>query len=321
MKTINKVFLALIILFAAYSCEDILEEDITNDMVTTIYPKNNLEIESNAVNFQWNKLDGADDYRIQVYSSDQNMVLDSLVSTTNFVYTLTPGSYQWRVRGENFAYQTAYTFPTSFKLIATEDLTNQIVQLNNPGSGSYSNDTTPLFSWTSISAAQYYYFQLINVTGGNTVVYEDPELNGTSLTLASDLITTDGQYQWKVKGINPDNSTETQFASRSFYIDTTAPNSPQNSQPQNDATVNADDNVNFVWTVPQDTGVVNSSLTYTIQIATDAAFTNIILTDNSQTASYQYTLTSTGTYYWKVKAFDLAGNQGNYSSSFKLTVQ
>ena len=99
MKTINKLLLCIGVISLA-ACDDIIEKDITGDMVIPLYPMNDTEIESNVVNFQWNELDGADDYRIQVYSESNNMVLDSLVNETNFTYPLAPGHYQWRVRGE-----------------------------------------------------------------------------------------------------------------------------------------------------------------------------------------------------------------------------
>ena len=102
MKTINKLLLA-VILVITYSCDDIIEEDITDNNIIVQYPLNEQEIESNVVNFQWEELKGADDYRIQIYATGQNVMVDTLVNKANFTYNLNPGKYQWRVRGENFA--------------------------------------------------------------------------------------------------------------------------------------------------------------------------------------------------------------------------
>lgn len=318
MRTINKIlFVALITVI--YSCEDIVEEDITNDNITINYPQNNQQIESNVVTFQWNLLDGADKYRIQVYSSGQNIVLDSLVNSNQFTHSLNPGSYQWRVRGENFAYQTAYTFPATFTLIETSDLTNQQVILSSPANNLYTQNITPTFTWTGVNAAESYTLQLINVSAGNNIIHEQTGIIGTSFTPSNTIIIQDAQYLWKVKAVN--STSETAFTSRTFYIDRTSPNQVQNTLPANEAIINDGTVVNFTWAAPNDTGAVTSPIQYTIQIATDQSFSNIVQSDNMSITSYQYTFNSTGDYYWRVKATDMAGNQGSYSSYFKVTVQ
>lgn len=320
MKTINRL-LFVVLAIVLYSCEDIIEEDITNDNLTIVYPKNNEQIESNVVNFQWESLKGADKYRLQVFSESQNMVLDSLVNKNNFTYPLTAGKYQWRVRGENFAYETAYTFPASFTLIATTDLSKQQVQLAFPQADLYTKETSFTFSWTALSAAEYYVFQLINVTSGNLLVLEKSDLTGSSFTLPVGTITEDGQYLWKLKAVNSESETETPFATRTFYVDRVVPNQSQNLLPLNNSIHIIDSPVNFTWTVPADTGVVISPVTYVIQIASDQNFTNIIQTAPVPNPEYIYTFSSIGDYYWRVKTVDKAKNESNYSTHFKLTVK
>lgn len=318
MKTIIKLFLAVVFI-AAMGCEDILEEDITNDMITVTYPLNNTQIESNVANFQWMELDGADDYRIQIFSTSQNVVLDSLVPTNHFTYSLAPGEYQWRVRGENFAYQTAYTFPLSFTMIETSDLTNQQLQLTNPSNNLYTQNTTPSFSWTGINAAEYYSFMLINVTDGNQIIHEEDEITGTSLTLGSSIITEDGQYQWRVKAVNSES--ETQYSTRTFYVDRTAPNSPQNMSPADETSVNPETELTFEWSPSEDTGVVISAVSYIFEISTTENFSNIIHTATPAIPSYDYTFVAEDTYYWRVKCIDEAGNQSGYSVAYQITVE
>lgn len=87
MRVSTKFFLGSFFLFS-FACEDILEEDISGDMVQISYPFNNAVIESNIVSFQWGALGGADSYRIQIYRDNAAMALDSLVSSTNFSYPL-----------------------------------------------------------------------------------------------------------------------------------------------------------------------------------------------------------------------------------------
>jgi len=319
MKTITK-WLFVLLLVAFYGCDDIIEEDITDDMLIPAYPLNNAQIESNVVNFQWQDLSGADDYRIQVYSSNQNMILDSLVRTNNFTFAILPGSYQWRVRGENFAYQTSYTFPLSFSVIETDDLTNQQVQLLYPGSGIFTQEATFTYTWSEVASAQEYVFQLINVSGGNTLLHQQNNITATLYSPPTGLIADDGQYMWKVKAINTENDTETQFASRNFYVDNTPPNQPLNTLPENETEENISTSIDFEWNPAQDQGPVSSSLTYIIQIATDTSFNSVIHTATTSNTAYQYTFTSENTYYWRVKAVDQSGNQGNYGGYFKIKI-
>jgi hypothetical protein len=315
---IIKLLIFFTICAAFISCEDIIEEDITNDLVVITYPQNNQQIESNVVNFQWNELDGASDYRIQVQSG-QFIVLDSLVSSNNFTYELDPGTYKWRIRGENFAYKTEYTFPVEFTLIETGDLSNQQVILVSPSNNIYTQNINPTFSWNGITAASSYDFELLNVTAGNNIVHQAPGQAGTSYTLPNSVITQDGQFLWRVRAKNAD--TQTNFTSRTFYIDRTPPNQPQNVSPANDVILNDGTIVNFSWNAPTDTGPVTSSVQFTIQIATDQNFNNIIQTDNTSVSSYQYTFNTVGNYYWRVKSKDLAGNESVQSSFFKIVIQ
>lgn len=318
MKTISKLIF-LVFVGILVSCEDILEEDITNAMITVNYPLNNEEIESNVVNFQWSELDGADNYRIQIFSTSQNIVVDSIVSTNYFTHSLNPGAYQWRIRGENFAYQTAYTFPINFTLVETDDLTNQIVQLISPSAGLYTQNTTPIFSWGNLNAAEYYTFELLNVTNGNEIIHQEQEISGTSFNLSPGIITQDAQYEWKIKAINSES--ESQYSTRTFYIDRTIPNQPQNIFPANNTIVDINEEIEFEWSVSDDPGSITSSLSYIIEISTNQNFNNLILSSSTVTTDFQYTFVSEGDYYWRVKAIDLAANSGSYSLYFKVTVE
>ena len=110
MKTISKIILLAFTLMI-FSCEDVLEDDITNEIIQTISPIEGEVVSSNVVNFQWNIQKGADKYRVQVYNANQAIVLDSLVENkSNLTYPLLAGAYKWRVRGENFGYQFSNIF-------------------------------------------------------------------------------------------------------------------------------------------------------------------------------------------------------------------
>ncbi len=317
MKTVNKIWL-LSLALGIVSCDDIFEKDITNDTIQTISPSNEAVVESNVVNFQWNSLEGADKYRIQVIASNQAIVLDSLVSKTNLTFPLTQGVYQWKVRGENFAYQSSYSTLLNLTVMETSNLANQQVVLSSPSNGFYTNDTNLTCSWLGINKADYYDLELINMTKGQTVVYQLSDITNTSATLNNTILSQDAEYQWKIRAVNT--TSKTAFTSRVFLLDKMNPNQPQNNLPANNAVKVANQSITFDWISPTDTGTIQSPIAYTIEFANSNAFTTIIQTSNSSTATFSQIFTLAGEYYWRIKTSDTAGNSSIYSVPFKFTI-
>lgn len=316
MKTINKIILiALAIL--TYSCEDILEEDISNDTIQILSPANNSKIESNVVSFKWNTLTGADKYRIQVYESDQVLILDSLTTKTNITLPLSAGNYMWRVRGENYAYESVYSFPSNFSTTIPDDLTNQQVVLSSPDNDKFVNFLNVTLSWEPLKNATSYSLRVVNTTSGQEV-YSKPDITDTSITL--DLPTlVDGTYEWRLKAKNTNTETK-QYSARKFNIDTTIPNQPKNTLPADNSTQTANSSVAYTWSIATDGGNVKSPISYIVEFAIDIDFSTIIKAQNSNTTTLQQTFTNTGVYYWRVRAMDGAGNIGANSTEFKFTV-
>lgn len=319
MRVSTKFFLGSFFLFS-FACEDILEEDISGDMVQISYPFNNAVIESNIVSFQWGALGGADSYRIQIYRDNAAMALDSLVSSTNFSYPLLGGHYQWRVRGENSAYESQYSFPAAFTVLESSDLTNQQVILASPANGLYTNSPSLTCTWQALAAAQSYSFQLFNVTSGQILVVDEDEIAGTSILLNNASLLQESEYQWKVKARNDDSETAV-FSSRSFYIDRTVPNQPQLASPANDTDQMLSQPISFAWNSSPDSGTIQSPLRYVIEFSNTASFSTVLQSSTVNSASFEESFTSDGTYFWRVKAVDKAGNNGNYSNPFKFVIE
>lgn len=317
MKTLNSIILIALSIIT-FSCDDVFEEDITDDIIQTTYPTSNTQIESNVVSFQWNSLKGADKYRVQVYGSNQLIVLDSLVSTNHFTTSVSPGSYQWRVRGENFAYQSAYTFPIPFSVIETEDLTNQQVVLISPANSFYTNATSLTCSWQEVSVADSYDLQLIDVTHGQSVVYQQSGITSTSVTLNSTALALESEYQWKIRALN--STSQTGYTSRNFFIDRTNPNQPQNNLPATNSIQIINQPISFSWTTLADPGTIQSPVSYIIEFSNDASFATIIQTSASSTTTFSQSFTQSGIYYWRVRIKDEAGNNSANSTSFKFTI-
>ncbi|MDP5201883.1 hypothetical protein [Flavobacterium sp. DG2-3] len=316
MKTLNKILLISLSLFI-FSCDDILEEDITNDIVQVISPTKDAVVESNVVNFKWNSLKGADKYRVQVYEYDQVLILDSLTTKTNLTLPLAAGSYIWRVRAENYAYQSTYSFPSNFSTNIPDDLTNQQVILLTPDSDKYLNFTNITLNWEQLDNATSYSVRVVNTVTGQEV-YPQTDLTDTYLTLDLPEL-ADGNYEWRVKAKNAETETR-QYAAKRFNVDTTAPNQPKNSLPADNATQTVNTAASFTWTIASDIGNIKSPISYVVEIATDIDFTSNLQTLNSNTTTLSYTFATAGTYFWRVRAVDVAGNIGTNSTGFKITV-
>lgn len=315
MKTINKlILLALAIL--TYSCDDILEEDISDNTVQIISPTEDTTIESNVVNFKWASLEGADKYRIQIYE-DEILLLDSLTEKTNLTLPLETGSYSWSVRGENYAYESIYSSPSNFSTLIPDDLTNQQVVLSSPDNNKFFNFIDIDLTWETLDKATSYNVKVIN-TATNEEVFSKPNLTDTTVKL--DLITlADGNYEWRLTAKNDESETR-QYSFRKFNIDTTIPNQPKNTSPADNTPQTVNTSVTYTWSIAADIGTSKSPVSYIIEFASDADFNSIIDTQNSNSKTLLRTAPETGIYYWRVRAIDGAGNIGTNSTGFKFTV-
>lgn len=317
----NIKFLSIICLILFLSCDDILEENLTDDLVTPIAPTEGSIITNNLVNFSWNPLEGADDYRLQLANVSQNNVilLDSLINGTSFQYPLEPGTYQWRIRGENFAYETAYSFPVFFTVEASSDLANQTLILNTPTDNLYTNNSNLLFTWNDLQYADSYTFELVKNLNGQTTVAQQSGITATNYSVNTTVFDVDAEYIWKVKALN--STSETIYTSRSIYLDRQAPNQPSLVSPADEENITGT-LVDFNWTVGQDNGNIQSEVSSILEIAQDANFNTIIeslsITNGN---AQQVTIASLGTYYWRVKTNDAAGNSSSYSISRSFTTE
>lgn len=321
MKKYVKYIIIVCIAFFI-GCDDIIEDDITDDSIALQAPLDRTEIIGNSVQFRWNGIEGADEYRIQINNKRTNtIILDILVGTTLFDYTTNPGSYTWRVRGENFAYQTAYSFNSEFTMVASTNLEDQKVALDAPINNEYTNDPEITFSWNPISTATFYKIKISKVEGTTeTVVFDnnDDNISDASFTIGSSVITEDSQYKWEILAGN-DESVTAYSTPRNFFIDTQDPPAPVLEMPASGNTAAIDDEVTFTWGYT-DTGEVTSGITSTIQIATDQDFNDVIDTGSNAATEYVYTFITADTYFWRVIGKDDAGNTGAYSEVSQIII-
>ncbi len=144
------------------SCEDILEEvDISDRQVTIFAPLNNTTLTSNAVGFNWDKVEDATTYRFQLatpnFMEAQQLVLDSIFQIdslgnvgTTIQQNLPNGPYEWRIKGMNSGFETDYT-NSSFVVDGDENLDldpPNTPELVAPTSGTAQDENLVNFAWT-----------------------------------------------------------------------------------------------------------------------------------------------------------------------------
>ena len=104
----------IIVLALFYNCEELIEvEDISEETVSVLAPTDNTTLDNTVVNFSWEPMDYAEAYQLQVafpnFDNAQVILEDTLLSITSYTKILDQGSYQWRIKAKNFAYETQYT--------------------------------------------------------------------------------------------------------------------------------------------------------------------------------------------------------------------
>lgn len=312
-KTIIVCFMA-VILFSP-SCKDIFERNLEKSSVTIQSPPDSYQSTTFTVNFWWDEVKGADEYRLQIVSPDftniTQLVLDTPVTSNQFAYTLNPGSYCWRVRAENNSSHTDYA-TRCLSIDSAPDLSAQQLVLASPANNFITTQSGISFKWYPLLNADDYRFEL-----------HAPDFNG-SLVIPVVILTdtfsavsglAEGTYQWGVRGQNTFSNTS--FSIRTFIIDATAPATPVLLSPVNNDTLDGS-SMDFTWSQPADSG---SAISDSLWIYSDT-ITWIPLKEYFTSATIQNVDTlSAGVYFWDMMAIDAAGNKSSYSSLRKFVVQ
>lgn len=110
----KKIVFSCCICILFVSCSDVvLVPDISGDSIRVLAPTDGALLNENVVTFTWEAVEDAERYQIQIakpnFANALQIVTDSTTTNLNFNKVLELGEYQWRVRGENSEYQTAYS--------------------------------------------------------------------------------------------------------------------------------------------------------------------------------------------------------------------
>jgi len=294
----------VIIACVLWSCDALVEEDVSNKPVALLTPPNAFVSSDFTIAFKWEDVEEADFYRIQIVKPDfENTVqflVDSLTSQSEFSFSFESGAYEWRVRSENNNSQSDYAVG-SF-VVDVSDLSNQTLVLSAPVDFFVSNENTQDFTWEELPTTENYNFQLYGDLNGGIGDPIGDELTVFSNTLTSTL--SEGAYWWGVAGIG--SNSQTDMSLRRITIDTTAPSQALLDSPNDGESISTATYL-FSWTSGSDnlTNFSDSLLIFEDELLSIPA---LGIASPSNAISATVSSLAPGAYYWIVSRRDEAGN-------------
>ncbi len=282
---------------------------------TLVAPGNGATVPT-SVTLSWNEVPNATKYRVQIatdssFSAGSLFLHDSSVTTgSRDVSGLTgPATYYWRVAAGSAYGWGAYSVRRFFRTGSVPAAPVNIA----PPDGALDQPSSIQFQWSSSPNATAYHLQIAsdsNFTTGFAV--NDSTLADTSVTVPG--LASGTRFFWRVGARNDIGSSP--FSTRwTFTTQLQPPPAPALGSPANGAT-GVPVSPTLTWSV----GGGGGGLTFRVQVATDAGFSNQILDDTTVTALSRQIgpLQNSTQYFWKVTARNLAG-WGPASAAWSFT--
>ncbi len=295
-------------------CDDILEDDISNDEVALFAPAEGVQLDSGSVTFVWDPLEGALDYRLLLVSPDfenpAQVWADTITTGTSFTIPLAAGTYTWGVNAANTAYTTAF-FTRSFSIVeATDpDISDRSPNLVSPSADLEADAGTFVFLWDTIRDASDYNLRIVSPSFDNIATVVADTI--TSLSRASFQLDS-GVYEWGVQALN--NSSVSIRSIRSITVDVPfETRSLEILSPSDGATLDSG-SVVFIWEPLRD------AESYEFQLVTPS-FDGItsIISDEEVTSDRISVSLVPGSYEWSLRAVN--GDKKTERLTRSLTVQ
>jgi hypothetical protein len=303
MKLFLQSILSVACLFLL-GCEEFIEPSIEDKRVVLLSPAIGTETSEYAQTFWWEEVDKALSYRLQVVSPDfekiSKLVLDTVVKSNKFKYTLEPGKYEWRVQALNGSSQTIYN-KGSFTIFSTS-ISEQQVQLTNPSNNTITNLAAVSFQWLNLFGAKEYQIQVDTL---NNNFQDQTKLflnkNTSELNYASSF-SKDQVYKWRVKAINEADSSKWSVI-QSITYDKTPPAVVTLASPGNNVTVSKP--VTLRW---NGSAGAKKYLLYVYKSDSTTPFDGTYPITLTEVSSVFNSGTSGEQLFWEVRAVDDAGN-------------
>ncbi len=258
----------------------------------------------------WNAASLAVAYQVQIATTPTFSTTERDITTGSTAYSPSPlpdGAHYWRVRGRDSIgnwgpWSTVWVF-------IIDTVPPGIVTLVSPTSTSYINDNTPYLDWNVASGAYEYQIQIdydflfapayIDYTGTNTY-YTAPTLSNTD-------------FWWRVRAIDRAGNVGPWSAVWLFTVDTVPPGTPTLVSPLDDSYTN-------ISSPYLDWNTATGGATYQLHVDNDNDFSSLAVDYTSGNTFYTLPVLGDGTYYWRIRSIDLAGNIGGWSEVWQFTI-
>jgi hypothetical protein len=180
----------------------------------------------------------------------------------------------------------------------------------SPGSGA-SVDSVPVFSWSAVSGADHYQFQIAATNTFSPALYSIDTRN-TQAALSD--VLQNKTYYWRVRAMTATNGGGAWSVTRSMVMNWSDKADP--TTPADGASITYPDPLLLNWTA------IPGAEKYRVTVASDQALTTPVSGFPVTTQASAYALQSRlpdGTYYWGVTPIDAEGHDGTASDVFSFT--
>ncbi len=296
---LSPVIISLVILAALLiGCDDIFEEDLTNQSVVLLNPVEQASLKNTNVNFLWEQMEGANAYNIQLvkgsFAMPEAYLLDSTVTDNRYEIDLLVGKYEWKVAALNASSISKYIQRTF--TIDTSGISDQTVTVYTPEDSSYQNTLHIQCSWQPLTDALFYEIQL-DLLGTDTVTLTKQQLIATETQLST---TYEGWHTFKVFGLS-ENLNPSIPTTHKILVDTTTPKNSVITSILTDTIT--DETLLIEWDQYSDVG---SPIYDSIFLYSDSA---LITAQKTNFDFYRTPALPKGNLKFKIATYDVAGNR------------
>jgi fibronectin type 3 domain-containing protein len=275
-----------------------LESGYSNEIRTIAFTPPNLNFPANrsvrtdtAINFQWEKIDNASNYKIQ-FSTDSNFVsgvidvskTDTSLLRNGFIDNTT---YFWRLQTSDTVHFSRWSNISRFQTFVRKPILNNITTTNN-------NIT---INWTVNNSRNLRAFKIYRGTSANPTV----KLDSISASIFSytDTVANGIKYFYRITAINTDNI-ESDYSNELFAnsFNGTSLDTPINNK------IKEQLKPTFKWRSVQD------ATKYNLQLSADSVFGSTSIVDTTISGVslfYSKGLADNTTFFWRVRAGDDKG--------------
>jgi|GEM_PF-922701 len=235
--------------------------------------------------------------------------------------TLANGSYYWRVKamdnsGAGSSYATANSGSIAFKVDTTDPTTPGTPTTTTP-----SSTATPIWTWTAstdsgagLAATPY----AVQWSQDNTFVTGVTSSTSATNSFTQPSALASGTWYFRVQAADSVGNNSSYSSYGTVLVDTTdptTPGTPTTTTPSSTATPI------WTWTASTDAGSGLASPAYTVYWSQSATFSSGVSTATSSMNSYTMgSSLADGTWYFRVLASDLIGNNSSFSTAGSVVI-